>query len=138
MFWELLLAIIALLSYMYIKYVSKFDYWKKLGVPCFDRTTQTRLNWDKYLKRRSHHELKREEYDSFNGERYYGVFNGTSHVLTIRDDFDLIRSIMVKDFDNFGMLRLGPLRNIPPANRVEEIMFKGILVVYGEEWKNVR
>ena len=138
MFWELLLAIVALLSYMYIKYISKFNYWKNLGVPCFDRPTQTRLNWDKFLKRRSHHELRREEYDSFKGERFYGVFTGANHILGVRDDFDLIRSIMVKDFDNFGMLRLGPLRNIPPANRVEEIMFKGILVVYGEEWKNVR
>ena len=107
-------------------------------MPCLDRAAQTKLNWDKFLKRRSHHEIRREEYNSFKGERFYGSFDGVSQILNVRDDFDLIRSIMVKDFDNFGMLRLGPLRNVPPANKVEEIILKGILVVYGEEWKNVR
>ena len=135
---EFLIAIAGLLSYWYITYVSKYNYWKQLGVPCLDRASQTRNNWDTFLKRRSHHEIKREEYNAFSGERFYGRFDGFNQILFIRDDFELIRSIMVKDFDHFGMLRLGPLRNVPPANKVEEIILKGILVVHGEEWKNVR
>ena len=138
MFLELFLTIVAICSYFYIKYINKYNHWRNLGVPSLDRKTQTKLNWDKFLKRRSHHEIRREEYDLFKGERFYGQFDGVNQIFTVRDDFDLIRSIMVKDFDHFGMLRLGPLRNVPPANKVEEIILKGILVVHGEEWKNVR
>ena len=138
MFLELFSAIVALICYWYIKYINKYQYWKNLGVPSLDRKTQAKNNWDKFLKRRSQHDTKREDYRSFEGERFYGQFDGVDQILVVRDDFELIRSIMVKDFDHFGMLRLGPLRNVPPANKVEEIVLKGILVVHGEEWKNVR
>ena len=62
---EFLIAIAGLLSYWYITYVSKYNYWKQLGVPCLDRASQTRNNWDTFLKRRSHHEIKREEYNRY-------------------------------------------------------------------------
>ena len=118
--------------------MGKYNYWKNLGVPSLDRNTQRNNNWDIFLKRTSRHDMAREHYNAFEGERFYGKFDGSNQVLVIRDDFELIRSIMVKDFDHFGMLRLGPLRNVPPANKVEEITLKGILVIHGEEWKNVR
>ena len=107
-------------------------------MPSLDPKVQAQHNKDRFFKRRAMHEIKRDEYNAFPGERFYGQFDGVNQILVVRDDFDLIRSIMVKDFDHFGMLRLGPLRDVPPANKTEEIILKGILVVHGEEWKNVR
>ena len=135
---ELCSIIILCATYWYIKYKNKYQYWKNLGVPSLDHSIQAKNNWDRFLKRRAMHDIKREEYDSFKQERFYGQFDGVNQILVVRDDFDLIKSIMVKDFDHFGMLRLGPLRDVPPANKTEEIILKGILVVHGEEWKNVR
>ena len=33
------------------------------------------------------HDAKKEEYRMFEGERFYGTFNGSQNILVFRDDF---------------------------------------------------
>lgn len=138
MFLELCLVIIACMCFWYIKYIRKYQYWKEMGVPSLDRNIQAKHNWDRLLKRRAMQDQKREEYNSFEGERFYGQFDGFHQILVVRDDFDLIRSIMVKDMDHFPRVQLGMLRDVPPANKTEEITLKMLMALYGDEWKAVR
>ena len=74
----------------------------------------------------------------FEGERFYGTFDGSSNVFVIRDDFHLLRSVMIKDFDHFSKSQ-GAVFDTPyPSNRVEEVITKGITIIDGDEWKSVR
>ena len=89
-------------------------------------------------RKRAIHDIRREEYGLFEGERFYGTFDGTSNVLVFRDDFHLLRSVMIKDFDHFSKGIGANFMVTCPANYVEEIQMKGITVIHGDEWKEVR
>ena len=80
-----------------------FEYWKKLGVPTSEKRVQIRNNWNEVSRQKALAYQYLDEYKRHNNERFYGGFDGFTQVLTIRDDFELIESILMKDFDNFEM-----------------------------------
>ena len=66
-----------------------------------------------------------EEYDMFQGERFYGFYSGRDQVLFIRDDFDLIERIVLKDFEHFQKSPASILTNTIPADKNETFLMKG-------------
>ena len=74
----------------------------------------------------------------FEGERFYGTFDGMMNVFVIRDDFHLLRSVMIKDFDHFSKAQGALFHTSHPTNRAEDIQVKGITIIDGDEWKSVR
>ena len=74
----------------------------------------------------------------FEGERFYGTFDVNGKVFVIRDDFHLLRSVMIKDFDHFSKAQGAMFNTSYPSTRVEEIQLKGITIIDGDEWKSVR
>ena len=58
----------------------------------------------------------------------------------IRNDFDLIRAIWIKDFDHFGMAHGGVIlnRTIWPATREEKLMLTHVQNATGDDWKDIR
>ena len=123
---------------MYYKFNEKFKYWNRLGVPCLTEKEQWVNAWDFIMQKRPLHDIKKDEYKKFDGERFYGIFDGIKQILVIRDDFELIRSILVKDFDSFGKSQFASFGTLEPANRTEQIVMKGIAIIHGDEWKAVR
>ena len=138
MFIELLLLILLLLSYMIYRFVQKLYYWKNLGIPSPSARQQLKFMYQFMGRKRAIHDIRREEYGLFEGERFYGTFDGTSNVFVFRDDFHLLRSVMIKDFDHFSKGIGANFMVTCPANYVEEIQMKGITVIHGDEWKEVR
>ena len=138
MFLPLCFLLFITVAYIMYKYAQKFHYWKKLGVPSMSPNDQRRLNWDLFTKKRALHDIKKEEYQMFDGERFYGTFDGARKIFVVRDDFYLLRSIMIKDFDHFSKAQGSIFKNLYPANRVEQIINKLIFVIDGDEWKTVR
>ena len=130
------LLIFLILIYSIAKYNRNFRYWKELGVPSLTAQEQRKNIWDLLMRKKAAHVSKREEYNKFEGERFYGVFNGVRHALVIRDDFELIKAILVKHFDNFGGSLVTAMAD--PANRADQIGFKSLPLICGEEWKTVR
>ena len=135
---ELLLFILLLLSYMVYRFVHKLYYWQNLGIPSPSPRQQLQFMYQLIGRKRALHDIKKEEYGLFEGERFYGTFDGTSHIFVFRDDFHLLRSVMIKDFDSFGKGIGANFVVTCPANYVEEIQMKAITVIYGDEWKAVR
>jgi len=138
MFVELFLLLLLILGYMVYQFVQKLYYWKNLGVPSPSPIQQLKFVYQMLGKKRAVHDITKEQYRMFEGERFYGSFDGNSNVFVIRDDFHLLRSVMIKDFDHFSKAQ-GALFDTPyPSNRAEEIQTKGITVIDGDEWKSVR
>lgn len=138
MFVELLILLIFLIVYNIYKFFQQFKYWKNLGVPSASTREQLRDLYHMFGQKRAFHDVAKDNYKQFDGERFYGVCQGGRQVLVIRDDFHLLRSMMIKDFDHFSKAQGNLLENPHPASYVEEIQMKGITVIDGDEWKTVR
>ena len=97
---QVLLALFAILIYLYLKLSKNKNHWKDRGVV----NTGFNFFWgndkDMLTGKRSLHDVAKEEYFQFPGERYYGGWTVFGQpYLMIRNDFDLIRSVWIKDFD---------------------------------------
>ena len=138
MFIELCILVLLILAFVYYKFNENFNYWNRLGVPCLSVKEQKANAWDFVMQKRAGHDIKKREYRKFDGERFYGIFDGVKQILVIRDDFELIRSILVKDFDYFGKSMAAAFGTLEPSNRTEQIQMKGITIIHGDEWKAVR
>ena len=60
--------------------------------------------------------------------------------LAIRNDFDLIKAIFIKDFDHFaiGSKETASRKSIWPSTKHEKLMLNNVQSSQGEEWKNIR
>ena len=134
----LLLTYYAISKKIFGDYNDPFDYWKDKNVPSPDKKLQQAYNWNEITRKRASAYRYLEEYKMYPNQRFYGGYDWFSQVLTIRDDFDLIKSILVDDFDHFQKTRFSIFADTLPVNRTEEIVFKSTTVVYGKEWKKVR
>ena len=130
-------ALILLLFYTLIK--NKY-HWSNRGVP----NTGFNFFWGNekefVLQHRSLHEVIKEEYDKFPGERFYGGWTLLGQpYLMIRNDFDLIRAVWVKDFDHFTKTRGTEFsEKLWPTSRSERIAGNHIAAVHGDVWKDLR
>ena len=138
MFIEIILLTFLLIGYFVYNFHKKLNHWKNLGVPSPSASYQLTSIGKFFGKKWTLHDAKKEEYKMFEGERFYGTFNGSQNVLVFRDDFHLLRSVMIKDFDHFGKGIGSGFVVTDPATYTEEIQMKFLTILDGEEWKTVR
>ena len=137
---EVFLIIFVLIACLYYKLSKNKNHWRERGVV----NTGFRFFWgndkDMLLGKKSVHDLAKEEYFSFPGERYYGGWTVFGQpYLMIRNDFDLIRAIWIKDFDHFNKTRGEEfVENIWPGSRAEKLAITNVANVHGDEWKDLR
>ena len=137
---EFIIGIVAFVLYMYYKLTKNRYYWRDRGVP----STEFQFFWgddkESLQGKKSRHEILTDEYFEFPGERFYGRWSMLGDPqLVIRDDFDLIRSIFIKDFDQFNETIAGKMfSKIWPASREEKLSISHVGNVHGEKWKEIR
>ena len=137
---EVCIGIAALFLYLYYRLSKNKNHWSERGVP----NTGFRFLWgndeDMMLGKRSSHEIVKDEYFQFPGQSFYGGWGMFGQpYLMIRNDFELIRAIWVKDFDHFNQTRTAQLiGKVEPISRVQELAIKHIGNVHGEVWKDLR
>ena len=80
-------------------------------------------------------------YKAFPCSPYIGLWTvlGT-HYLMIRNDFDLIRAIRIKDFDHFAAAdgNVASHKSVCPASKIEKLMLNNVQSARGDEWKDIR
>ena len=137
---KLIIGLVAIVLYMYYKLTKNKNYWKDRGVP----STTFHFFWgndkESLQGKKSRHEILTDEYFNFPGERFYGRWAtfGTPQ-LVIRDDFNLIRSIWIKDFDQFNQTLAGhAFSKMLPTSREEKLILSQVQNVHGEAWKQIR
>ena len=137
---EVCIGLGALLLYLYYRLSKNKYHWSQKGVP----NTGFRFFWgndkDFLMRTRAMHDVAKEEYFQFPGESFYGGWTMLGQpYLMIRNDFDLIRAIWIKDFDHFNQTRGADMAdNIWPSSRKERMAINHVGNVHGEVWKDLR
>ena len=130
----------ALIIFIYYKLSKNQNFWRDRGVP----DTGFKFLWgdDKevLLGKKSIHEINIELYKKFPEERFYGGWSLLGQpYLMLRNDFDLIRAVWIKDFDHFTITRNTEFaENVWPATRTERIALNHIAALHGDIWKDLR
>nr|CAD7198057.1 unnamed protein product [Timema douglasi] len=128
---DLLLLSIASTIALYLYFTRNFNYWKKRGVhfskplPFFGNLK------DMFLQRNSFGGLLMKEYEKHAGQPYFGLFSVDKPAFVIRD-LDLIKNILVKDFDVFMN------RSNPMDEKIDPLNAKGIIGQKGKKWRYIR
>ncbi|XP_049778135.1 probable cytochrome P450 6a13 isoform X1 [Schistocerca cancellata] len=122
------LPIIILLLYWH--FTRTFSHWRKKGVFYIEPQIFFGNVKDRFTFRCSFHEMQLRLYKQFEGHPYAGYFEGRRPVLIVRDP-DLIRNIMVRDFDCFVDRPVLRLKNRPHIDNM-------LINLKGAEWKKVR
>lgn len=96
----LLIAFVTLVYALYSYFTRTFNYWKSRGVvgpepvPFFGNLKE------KALRRKNVAIVFREFYDEFPNEKVVGIYRMTTPCAVLRD-LDVIKNVMIKDFDMF-------------------------------------
>ncbi|XP_067005228.1 probable cytochrome P450 6a13 [Anabrus simplex] len=97
---DISVGVASLLTLLYVYFTWNFDYWKKRGVT-FEKPTPFFGNIkDAVLGKVYESILYKRIYDSFEGQRFVGLFQFREPTLLLRDP-DLIKDVMVKNFSSF-------------------------------------
>ena len=141
MIFELLVVILTLLGFGYWKFSRNKNYWYERGVPNTGFKFLKGDYWGTISQTESIHESALRFYKQFSGVPFYGGwdFLGMPYLM-IRNDFDLIRAIWIKDFDHFAIANANAVfqKKRWPATKEEKWMSSHVMMAHGDEWKDIR
>jgi hypothetical protein len=141
MYLEIFVGLVALFLYVYYKLTKHRNYWDDREVA---NTGFKFLYGDEkevITQTKSIHELSMRIYNMFPNERFVGCWGMFGNpFLLIRNDFELIRDIWIKDFEHFaiGNGNMIKMKKMWPLNRHEKLMLNNIQSAHGDEWKDMR
>ena len=134
---EILIAIPVLFMLLYWHVTKNYNHWKDLGVPYEEPKFPFGTMGYRFSRSVNPQDMTKSVYSKFSDSPYYGTFILRRPVLNIIG-VDLLRQVLVKDFDHF-IDRSNPLNRSGLAKtRVNEAWIKQMVSLSGEEWKNVR
>ncbi|XP_026818760.1 cytochrome P450 6k1-like isoform X2 [Rhopalosiphum maidis] len=123
-------AIVVLFTAVYLYYRNIYSYWKKMGVYHLEPTFFFGNAKDRVLFKKSFHEFHRDLYFKFKGHRYAGYYLGRRASLIILDP-DIIKCIMIKDFNHFTDRQTMKFRT-------SEYITEMLINLKGSKWKRMR
>ena len=137
---QLFLVIISFLTFAYYQLVKNRNYWSDRGVPSTKFKFLFGDDGDLFLKD-ALHPWALKKYQEHPNDPYIGMWAllGKPYLM-IRNDFELIRNIWIKDFDHFAIANTN-VQSHPhtwKSDRNEKLMMSNIQSSYGDEWKNLR
>nr|CAD7405098.1 unnamed protein product [Timema cristinae] len=127
---ELFLISASLLALLYYYLSRNEDYWKSRGVPFIQPTTFFGNLKDVVLMRTSEPEQLARLYFQLEGHSFGGIFQSVTPTLLLRDP-ELIKTVLVKDFDHFHD------RGIP-LNEEKNPLGAHLITLEGSRWKTLR
>ena len=127
---EILICIITFFIIFYTYLSRNYDFWKKRGVPGPKPSIPFGNYGDVIFQRRSKPELLKDLYNEYKNEPFVGFFVGSAPNLLVIDP-DLIRTVLIRDFDVFQGRGLAINENIEP-------LAAHSFNLDGTQWKNLR
>lgn len=121
--------LVVFLSYVYLTY--HYGKWTKLGVPHAVPTPPFGSLGDVVAGRAPLVDVIHSLYREFDGQRYFGIFEGRQPLLVVRDP-QLVHTVMVKDFRSFVD------RNASKESFVHDKLFDHLVNLRGDQWKAIR
>ena len=128
---KFLIGITVFLIIIVYKYLSwNYDFWKKRGVPGPKPSVPFGNYGDVIFQRRSSPELLKDLHNEYKHERFIGYFVGSSPTLLVIDP-DLIKTVLIRDFNVFYSRGLAMNENIEP-------LAAHLFNLDGTRWKDIR
>ena len=127
---EVLLGLIVVLWLVYMYLTSNYGYWKNTSVPYIEPHFPFGTDKDLILRKVSFNDHYRNIYNKFKNEKLIGCLAVNRPYLVLRDP-ELIKQIMVKDFNHFADRSIVDPELLNPASRT-------LFDIEGEAWKNMR
>ncbi|XP_014476478.1 PREDICTED: cytochrome P450 9e2-like [Dinoponera quadriceps] len=124
------LAIIAALKVIALMY-HQYTYWSKRGVPTIRTIPGIGTSWRVLLRRMSFPEYSNFAYDLYPDAKYVGLMDIATPLVVLRDP-ELIRDVMVKDFEHFPDHRTFASEDIDP------LFGKNVFALRGNRWREMR
>jgi len=124
-----------LLLYRYV--VKNFGRWEKEGIPTIPGTFPWGSNIEVFTQSKHFNVITEENYVKFKDEKVYGTYLLGKPVLNINDP-ELIRHIMVKDFNHFVDREDSTQKKVFEGGKIDEVWKRQMTSLSGEEWKDVR
>jgi len=118
------------LTAIYIYFKVSFLYWKKRGVPTLNPTPPFGDIGAVFFTQKNASEIISECYKAFDGKKFGGLYSFTVPTLLVRDP-EIIKDILVKDFDKFYS------RGIT-INEKREPLQGHLAALSGSKWRNLR
>ncbi|CAG9824138.1 unnamed protein product [Phaedon cochleariae] len=128
--WTILL-IISLVMLIYYYTIKPLYYWKNRGVKQGPMLRAYLDNFFAIFRRQSAAHLIQNMYHSFTDSRYFGFYQFNVPTLMVTDT-ELIKLIMIKDFDYFT-----DHRSFVPAD-IDPLWGKNLFALTGAEWRQMR
>jgi len=127
----LISVITAIFFALYFHFIRNFNFWHKLGVPYVKPTPFVGNLKDCVLLKTTIGEQLQRIYKEHSDKPYVGIFTFDKPSLLIRD-LDLVKNILVKDFQNFGE------RIISFEDKFDPLFGKNLASVKGQLWRQLR
>ena len=129
--WPIITTVLAVVAIIYYRATRNFDFFEKHGIPYVKPMIFLGSLWELFLKRMSFAEVVEKLYNLDPESKYVGFFEFATPVLVIRD-LDLIKSIAMKNFDNF------PNHRMAFEPDVEPLFSKNLFSLRDERWRELR
>ncbi|KAH0540554.1 cytochrome P450 6k1-like [Cotesia glomerata] len=126
---EILIITAGIILAIYYWSTAKHNHWKRLGVPGPAPTPLVGNMGPFFLGKKAMAERQEEMYKEWKNEPFFGFFNSRMPVLMITDP-DLIRQVLIKDFQAFSGRGINIKDDDPLANHLFNID--------GHKWKVLR
>uniref|UniRef100_A0A1B6MFF0 Cytochrome P450 n=1 Tax=Graphocephala atropunctata TaxID=36148 RepID=A0A1B6MFF0_9HEMI len=126
----ILTAAILLLSAAYIFFTPVYSYFKKRRIPFESGTFPLGSLWPVFRVQKSYTELMFDMYNKHRGEKFVGFFQFFRKSVLVIDP-DLLRNVLVKDFEYFDGKSLHYNRELEPLTA-------HLFALDGQEWKALR
>lgn len=126
----LLGVMVVLLGAFYVYIKRKFNYWKQKGVLYLKPSFPFGNCADIVLMRKTFGECYTKHYKAYTGNKYGGIYFMHRPQLLIRDP-DIIKNILVKDFDHFHDHIFASDEKIDPLSG-------NLFMLTGLKWKELR
>ena len=140
MLYEVLIGLVTISLFIYYQISKNKYYWSIRGVPSTGFHFLSTNDYKVLLKKMSLHKNIKEDYFKFPGERFYGGWTliGKPYLM-LRNDFDLIKTVWIKDFDSFNTKNKAELADkVLPSSREERLARMPWKNAKGERWKALR
>ena len=138
---EVLLVSFVLLGIIYYFLTINKNYWYDRNIP--NTGFKILFGDDKFFftQSESGHDWGLRAYNQFKNAPFFGMWTLLGKpILMIRNDFDLIKSIWIKDFDHFAIAdQTSHLQTQTwTSSREEKLVLNHIVSTSGDEWKDIR
>ncbi|GLH06693.1 Cytochrome P450 6j1 [Gryllus bimaculatus] len=128
---DLSILVVGVLGIFYWLATKNFGHWRKKGVPYIEPKPFVGNLQDMALGKTSMGELLAKFYLDAVGKPYIGMFAFHRPILLVRDA-DVIKSILVKDFNYFRD------RTFSPDEKLDPMFTKNLFGLSGPRWRHIR